>query len=113
MTGRERNVLLLGIVMGALVVASIFVARHYLLSRQEASAAAAPSTETSVSAPDVPSTTDSAVSVQLSEQEQRQIGVETAEVKRETIRKEIAAPGKVAEPETGIGTISARVGGRI
>src|SRR5439155_6860868 len=35
------------------------------------------------------------------------------EVKRQTIRKEIAAPGRVAEPETGIGTISARVGGRI
>jgi Cu(I)/Ag(I) efflux system membrane fusion protein len=39
--------------------------------------------------------------------------VETAEVKRQTIRKEIVAPGKVAEPETGISTISARIGGRI
>jgi RND family efflux transporter MFP subunit len=51
--------------------------------------------------------------VQLTDQEQKAIGVETVEVKRETIRKEITAPGKVAEPETGIGTISARIGGRI
>jgi multidrug efflux pump subunit AcrA (membrane-fusion protein) len=35
------------------------------------------------------------------------------QVKRQSIRKEIAAPGKVAEPETGIATISARIGGRI
>jgi RND family efflux transporter MFP subunit len=51
--------------------------------------------------------------VQLTEEEQKAIGVETTEVKRETIRKEIAAPGKVTEPETGIGTVSARIGGRI
>ena len=113
MSGRERNLLLLGIVMGALAVASVFVARHYLVLRQEASAASPPSPDTSVSQPDSSLTTDSAVSVQLSEEEQRQIGVETAQVKRETIRKEIAVPGKVAEPETGIGTISARIGGRI
>ena len=113
MSGRERNLLLLGLLIGALIVVSIFVAGHSLLSRQEPSAAAAPSPDGSASEPDVPSTTDSAVSVQLTEQEQKQIGVETVEVKRETIRKELAAPGRVAEAETGIGTISARIAGRI
>ena len=53
------------------------------------------------------------MSVQLTDDEQKAIGVETVEVKRRTIRKEIVAPGKVAEPETGIGAISARIGGRI
>ena len=56
---------------------------------------------------------DTPVSVQLSDDEQKSIGIETVEVQRRTIRKEITAPGKVAEPETGIGAISTRVGGRI
>ncbi len=57
--------------------------------------------------------TNEPVSVQLTEDEQKSIGIETAEVQRRTIRKELTAPGKVAEPETGISTISARIGGRI
>ncbi len=117
MTGRERNLLLAGLLIGALGAASIFVGRHYVLSRQEPTAAeAGTSSDRPAAQPDVPSNvpnTDSAASVQLTEQEQNAIGVETVEVRRQTIRKEIAAPGKVAEPETGIGTISARIGGRI
>src|SRR6185436_3664169 len=62
-------------------------------------------------APEPPS--DSPIAVALTPDEQRSIGVETTEVKRQTVRTEIVAPGKVAEPETGISTISARVGGRI
>ena len=58
-------------------------------------------------------TAEQPVSVQLSDDEQKAIGVETVEVQRRTIRKEITAPGKVAEPETGIGAISTRIGGRI
>jgi Cu(I)/Ag(I) efflux system membrane fusion protein len=57
--------------------------------------------------------TDEPVAVQLTDDEQKSIGIETVEVQRRTIRKEISAPGKVAEPETGIRTISARIGGRI
>src|SRR5207248_8984487 len=53
------------------------------------------------------------VAIALTPDEQKSIGVETMEVKRQTVRKEIVAPGKVAEPETGIGTISARISGRI
>src|SRR5947208_2830325 len=105
MTGREKNLLLLGLFTGALGVASVFVARQYVMSRQKPDAAAASSADKPESQPDVPPTTDAAASVQLSEQEQKQIGVETAEVKRQTIRKEISAPGKVAGPETGIGAI--------
>ena len=69
-----------------------------------------PQTETT---PNEEPTTDQPVAVQLTEDEQKSIGIETEEVQRRTIRKEITAPGKVAEPETGISTISARIGGRI
>src|SRR5207248_8851170 len=68
-----------------------------------------PQTET----PNEEPTTDEPVAVQLTEDEQKSIGIETEEVQRRTIRKQITAPGKVAEPETGISTISARIGGRI
>jgi membrane fusion protein, copper/silver efflux system len=62
---------------------------------------------------DVVSQSTEPLAVQLTEHERRSIGIETVEVQRRTIQKEIAAPGKVAEPETGIGAISARIGGRI
>src|SRR5262245_24228660 len=56
---------------------------------------------------------ESPVAVQLTDDEQKAIGIETIEVRRRSVRKAISAPGKVAEPETGIGAISARIGGRI
>src|SRR5213594_1765694 len=114
MTTRERTWLVIGLVMGAVVAASIVIGRQYVVSRQEPTAAAAgTSLDTPAAQPDIPSSADTAVSVELNEQEQKVIGVETAEVKRQTIRKEIVAPGKFVEPETGIGAISARIGGRI
>ena len=114
MTARERTWLVAGALIGALLVAAIFLGRQYLPLRQEsAAAAAAPSVDKPASEPVSTTNADSAPAVQLTDQEQKAIGVETAEVKRQTIRQGITAPGKVAEPETGIGTISARVGGRI
>src|SRR5436190_9283811 len=114
MTPRERILLVTGLLIGAVVAVSIVIGRQYVVSRQEPTAAAA---ETSLDAPaaqpDIPSSADTAVSVELNEKEQKAIGVETAEVRRQTIRKEIVAPGKVVEPETGVRTISARIGGRI
>ena len=56
---------------------------------------------------------DAGVHVELTDDEQKAIGVQTTEVTRRTIHQQILAPGKVAEPETGIGTISARISGRI
>jgi len=114
MTGRERNVLFLGLLIGALVTAAILAGRQYLVSRSQPSAVAASlSVDQPVSQPEVASNPDSAAAIQLTEEDQKAIGIETVEVKRETIRRAIAAPGKVTEPETGIGTISARIGGRI
>jgi membrane fusion protein, copper/silver efflux system len=114
MTRREHTWLLAGLFIGAVVVASLFLGRQYMVLRHEPTASAAePSTDKPTVEPDARFSPDAPASVELSEQEQKAIGVETEAVKRQTIRKEIAAPGRVAEPETGIGTISARIGGRV
>src|SRR5438034_7309952 len=114
MTPRERTLLVTGLLIGAVVAVSIVIGRQHVVSRQEPTAVAAGTSLASAGVqPATPSSADSAASVQLSEQEQKAIGVETAEVRRKTIRKEIVAPGKVVEPETGVRTISARIGGRI
>ena len=114
MTPRERTLLVTGLLIGAVVAVSIVIGRQHVVSRQEPTAVAAgTSLDTPAVQPDTPSSADSAAAVELSEQEQKAIGVESAEVRRQTIRKEIVAPGKVVEPETGVRTISARIGGRI
>jgi RND family efflux transporter MFP subunit len=110
MTRRETRWLLVG-VLGGLVIA---VSVGALYQRREVLKASPPQkTEAASDAAPAVLPPDSTPAVQLTEQEQKQIGVETAVVKRQAIRKEITAPGKVAEPETGIATISARIGGRI
>ena len=88
MTRRERTLIAAGLLIGGIVAASILVGRQYVLSHQEPTAAAAEATvDKSSAVPDTPLNPDSAPSVELSEQEQKAIGVETAKVKRQTIRK--------------------------
>jgi RND family efflux transporter MFP subunit len=109
MTRRDARWLFAGI-LGGLVIALISVGALY-----ERTAANSPPLQKTEAATDAaePPNINSPTGVQLTKEEQKQIGVETAVVKRQTIRKEITASGKVAEAETGIGTISARIGGRI
>ena len=111
MSSSERRWLIIGIVVGVILAASIFVIQERRRRPQPIAAAQSAITDSS----DLPAAAPSEAGAysQLTEQEQEAIGVGTAEVKRQAIRKEIAAPGKVAELETGIGTISARIGGRI
>lgn len=52
-------------------------------------------------------------SIQLNQQEQRDIGVETVEVRRRNLQRVLMAVAKVDEPETQLSSISARIGGRI
>jgi multidrug efflux pump subunit AcrA (membrane-fusion protein) len=114
MNRNERNWLAAGLLIGGIVVAAIFIGRQYVLShRATEMAIAQPVSAAPEPARDAAPSSDSGASVQLGDDEQKAIGVETVEVERRTIRKEIVAPGKVAEPETGIGAISARIGGRI
>lgn len=51
--------------------------------------------------------------VELSDAEQKSIGVETVEVRRRKLESALATVGRVEEAETRLTTISARVGGRI
>lgn len=114
MRSSEKRWLTAGVLIGLLVAAAIYGVREYVLWRTASgpvgTEAAPPAV---VPADEQPPTTNSSVSAELTDDEQKSIGVETVEVQRRTIRKEINAPGKVAEAETGIGAISARIGGRI
>jgi Cu(I)/Ag(I) efflux system membrane fusion protein len=51
--------------------------------------------------------------IQLNQKEQRDIGVETVEVRRRNLERSLIAVAKVDEPETQLASISARIGGRI
>jgi RND family efflux transporter MFP subunit len=52
-------------------------------------------------------------SIQLNQQEQTDIGVETVEVRRRNLQRVLMTVAKVDEPETQLSSISARIGGRI
>ena len=52
-------------------------------------------------------------SIQLDQKEQKDIGVETVEVRRRNLQRALMAVAKVEEPETQLESISARIGGRI
>ena len=116
MNRRDKRFLITGILVGVAMAAAFYGARQYVTARAktrdtfpQSGPATVTTSETQVPEP----ASDSPVAIALTPEEQKSIGVETTEVKRQTVRKEILAPGKVAEPETGIGTISARIGGRI
>jgi membrane fusion protein, copper/silver efflux system len=117
MTSKEKGLLFAGLLLGAVVVTAVFAGRSYIPWRKTA-----PSADAALPAPvaveadsslDEAAGSSAAPAVELNEQEQKAIGVETVEVKRQSIRKEITAAGKVAEPETGLAMISARISGRI
>ena len=55
----------------------------------------------------------SVASIQLNQQEQTDIGVETVEVRRRNLQRFLMAVARVDEPETQLSSISARIGGRI
>ena len=61
----------------------------------------------------VAQTTEPSSSLQLSEDEQRSIGLQTTTVQRRSIRGELVATATVDEPETQLANVSARIGGRI
>ncbi len=132
MTKRERILIIAGLVVGLLIAGLIFgVAR---LLRPEASAAQAKETTEEIDPVGTESSsekistqhgehqhgsavsseaTEPAASVQMTEDEQRSIGLQTAVIQRRMIRRELLAVARVEEPETQLASISARIGGRI
>jgi RND family efflux transporter MFP subunit len=109
MTRNEKSLLVIGLLLGVIIALLIPPANRYVRSlRQPASTPASITPE--IPPPPAP---EPASAIELSDDEQKSIGIETTEVKRQAISKEIMASGRVEEPETGIGAISARIGGRL
>ena len=110
MTRNEKSLLVTGVFAGLIIAVSLYGVRAWVSSRQGPGNVAPPE---AAPVQDVTQTAASVATLELTADEQKSIGVETTEVKRQTIRKEIVSSGKVEEPETGIGAISARISGRI
>jgi Cu(I)/Ag(I) efflux system membrane fusion protein len=115
MTGSDRRTLIIGILIGLTVGASLFIfeGRRRLQPAAAAPSGAMDAGGNTAGMPADAQRSEEASYARLTDEEQKAIGVETVQVKRQTIRREIAAPGKVVEPETGIDTIKARSSGRI
>lgn len=128
MTTREKYLIVAGAVLGLLVSSILFGVSR--LIRPEATAAKTEEATSSAyeSAADnaptqhsghehgsaaAPATTEPLSSLQLTEDEQRSIGLQTTVVQHRSIRRELLAAARVEEPETQLANISARVSGRI
>ncbi len=118
MTKREKQFVMTGILFGMLLAAVFYgVSRH--LHRGVGKVDAVTVVQARESEPDPPSqVAESGVSetvsaVQLTIQEQQQIGVQTVEAQRRSLRRTLSTVAQVEQPETGLTSISARVSGRI
>ena len=119
MTKREKQFVLIGVLFG-IVLAAVF----YGISRRWHDGgigdlnmivpAQAEDTEPDSSAKSSESANSQPLSaVQLSEQEQQQIGVQTVVVERRNLRRTLNTVAQVEQPETELASVSARVSGRI
>lgn len=126
MTTRERNLIITGVVVGVLSVGLLLsvarVLRPWIGNTKVGEAT--PSYETAeASSPnehagheqDAPSSEamEPLANVQLTDDEQHSIGLQTSLVEFRTLRQELVAVGRVDEAETKLANISARIGGRI
>jgi len=112
MTSREKRFLLIGVALG---LAATAVLAFVLSGRgdaappaQSAGHAAHPS---SGSAP--PRDGSAPATLQLTEEEERAIGIRTVPVLARTIEREVLAPGRVEPAETQLYNISAHISGRV
>lgn len=114
MTRKETRWLVGGMLIGMLAVSAV-AAGLWLRFQRNQTAEASPTppvaSEPVPAAAPTSGATDEAV--QLSPDEQTKIGLQTESVRRESVTEDIVAIGRVEEPETSIGTISTRFGGRL
>ena len=118
MTRQEKRWLAIGIVSGALIAGAVGLGLFY---RFPTNADSEITTHTGSSSKRSRVTGYAAMTpraickaaVQLSPDEQAKIGIQTTEVRRESITEDIIAIGRVEEPETAIATVSTRFGGRV
>jgi RND family efflux transporter MFP subunit len=119
MTKREKQLVLIGMLCGMVVAAVLYIASRRLHDRGPADvtvvvAAHAKDSEPVTSSKESENVTGETVSaVQLSEQEQQQIGVQTALVQHRNLRKTLSTVAQVDPAETELASVSACVSGRI
>jgi RND family efflux transporter MFP subunit len=119
MTKREKQLMLIGILCGMIVAAVLYVASRHLHDSGTADLgvivpAQAQDSEPSTS-PKVSESGNSRMvsTVELNDQEQQQIGVQTVVLERRNLRRTLSTVAHVEQPETELAIVSARVGGRI
>ena len=122
MTSREKRFIFIGLALGLTLAAVVYFATGSLQHAHapgapaaNASVEPAPATATSATSESAPAAGASGEpgSVQLTEDEQKSIGLQTVEVTTRNLSRDLLAPGRVDEAETQLASISAWVGGRI
>src|ERR1035437_11192608 len=123
MTRNEKKILGTGLALGLVLAFGAFGALrlwHPERSAAQPQEAPAPQYETTPeqttsqrTKPEQEKADASVSNIQLNQKEQRDIGVETVEVRRRHLQRALIAVAKVDEPETQLASISARIGGRI
>ena len=128
MTTRDKYLIVAGTVLGLLVAGILFGASRLIWpaamtaeteaaapSAYQAPADNAPAQQAGHEHGSSPSaeTVGPPSSVQLTDDEQRSIGLQTSVVQARSIHRELQAAARVEEPETQLANISARIGGRI
>jgi len=118
MTKREKQLVLIGMLCGMVVAAVLFVAIRHLHDSGTADLNVIVPAQAQDSEPTTSKESESAggqtiSTLQLSDQEQQQIGVQIVKVERQNLRRTLSAVAQVEQPETELATVSARVSGRI
>lgn len=116
----NRQSLFVGLGIGLLIAILAFAAMTGFdhAARKRLATAVTPEGAPSPAAPQktqpaMDSGTEPGSTVELTEDEQRAAGVQISEVRHQRLTTEVAAFGRVEEPESRLSTISARVAGRI
>jgi RND family efflux transporter MFP subunit len=128
MTNREKYLIIAGIIFGLLVAGVLLGVFRFVRPEATTANSGAETLPTYESAADNGVTQrgnngrgsasateqpEQLSSLQLTEDEQRTIGLETTVVQRRNIRRDFIAAARVEEPETQLAKISTRIGGRI
>lgn len=126
MTIREKYLIVAGAAVGLIVASSLFGGSRLLWpgstpAKTETTASPYESADNAPAqhgahehrAAAAPETSEPLSSLQLSEDEQHAIGLQTTVVQRRSIHRELLAAARVEESETQLANISARIGGRI
>ena len=117
MTKREKQFVMTGMLFGMLLAAVLYAISRHLNGSAAGELNVATAARTQQSEPDPPSDVaeggETVSAVQLTGQEQQQIGVQTVAVQRRSLRRTLSTVAQVEQPETGLTSVSARVSGRI